>query len=234
MSYRKLNPDKIIETIELLVLRINERFPDSGLLQVNRELLAIARDAKSRSERISKRLYWLWVIIIASLLLLFGSLASIVITHEMPKGGFSLSEFVQLSDSGLNVIVVVVAVIVFLVTLETRLKRKRALEAIYELRAIGHVIDMHQLTKDPDRLKSQSRGTPSSPKLDMTPFELTRYLDYCSEMLSQLGKIAALYSQNFTDEVVLTAVNEVEDLTTGLARKIWQKIMILNTCYRDQ
>jgi hypothetical protein len=27
--------------------------------------------------------------------------------------------------------------------------------------------------------------------------------------------------------VVLAAVNEVEDLTTGLSRKIWQKLMIL-------
>jgi hypothetical protein len=34
--------------------------------------------------------------------------------------------------------------------------------------------------------------------------------------------------QKFDDPVALAAVNEVEDLTTGLSRKIWQKIMILN------
>jgi hypothetical protein len=57
---------------------------------------------------------------------------------------------------------------------------------------------------------------------------LIRYLDYCSEMLSLTGKIAALYAQNFRDAVVLSAVNELENLTTGLSRKIWQKIMIVD------
>jgi hypothetical protein len=58
---------------------------------------------------------------------------------------------------------------------------------------------------------------------------LGRYLDYCSEMLSLVGKLAALYVQKFDDPVALAAVNEVEDLTTGLSRKIWQKIMIINS-----
>jgi poly-beta-hydroxyalkanoate depolymerase len=67
----------------------------------------------------------------------------------------------------------------------------------------------------------------------MSAYELTRYLDYCSEMLSLAGKVAALYAQNFPDAVVLAAVNEVETLTTGLSRKIWQKIMILNKLDAD-
>ena len=55
-----------------------------------------------------------------------------------------------------------------------------------------------------------------------------RYLDYCSEMLSLTGKLAALYMQNMRDPIVIESVNEIEDLTTSLSRKIWQKIMILN------
>jgi hypothetical protein len=39
--------------------------------------------------------------------------------------------------------------------------------------------------------------------------------------------VAALYLKGFDDPVALQAVNEVEDLTTGLARKIWQKLTIL-------
>jgi hypothetical protein len=62
----------------------------------------------------------------------------------------------------------------------------------------------------------------------MSEFELMRYLDYCSEMLSLTGKLAALYMQNMRDPVVIESVNEIEDLTTSLSRKIWQKIMILN------
>ena len=117
----------------------------------------------------------------------------------------------------------------FLVTAETRIKRRRALKAIHELRALAHVIDMHQLTKDPERLVARLRETASSPKHNLTPAELGRYLDYCSEMLSLIGKLAALYVQKFDDPVALAAVNEVEDLTTGFSRKIWQKIMIINS-----
>lgn len=47
-------------------------------------------------------------------------------------------------------------------------------------------------------------------------------------MLSLTGKLAALYMQNMRDPVIIEAVNEIEDLTTSLSRKIWQKIMILN------
>jgi len=48
-------------------------------------------------------------------------------------------------------------------------------------------------------------------------------------MLSLIGKLGALYVQKFNDPVALAAVNDVEQLTTGLSRKIWQKIMILNS-----
>lgn len=46
-------------------------------------------------------------------------------------------------------------------------------------------------------------------------------------MLSLTGKVAALYVQDFEDDVALQAVNEIESLTTGLARKIWQKLSIV-------
>jgi hypothetical protein len=33
--------------------------------------------------------------------------------------------------------------------------------------------------------------------------------------------------QRFDDAVALQAVNEIEELTTGLSRKIWQKLTVL-------
>ena len=86
---------------------------------------------------------------------------------------------------------------------------------------------MHQLTKDPDRVGGQRRPTPSSPQHTLTAHDLGRYLDYCSELLAVIGKLAALYVQNFDDAVVLSSVDEIESLTNGLSRKIWQKVMIL-------
>jgi hypothetical protein len=101
------------------------------------------------------------------------------------------------------------------------------LKAIHELRALAHIIDMHQLTKDPEVILRGGPATQSSPKRTMTTFEMSRYLDYCSEMLSLIGKVAALYVQRFDDPVALSAVDQIEDLTTGLSRKVWQKIMLI-------
>jgi hypothetical protein len=112
-------------------------------------------------------------------------------------------------------------------TLEKRIKRSRALKDLHELRSLAHVVDMHQLTKDPDRVLVQRRSTASSPQHALSAYDLGRYLDYCSELLAVVGKLAALYVQNFDDSVVLSSVDEIESLTNGLSRKVWQKVMIL-------
>lgn len=46
-------------------------------------------------------------------------------------------------------------------------------------------------------------------------------------MLSLVSKIAFLYVNNFDDVDANQSVNELEDLTSGLSRKIWQKITII-------
>jgi hypothetical protein len=61
----------------------------------------------------------------------------------------------------------------------------------------------------------------------MSRFELTRYLEYCSEMLALIGKLAALYAEGARDAVLIEAVNDVETLAGNLGRKIWQKITII-------
>lgn len=226
--YRSLDPEKIVTTVEMLHRRIGERFPGSGLSGVCGELLKVARESRERAAWIVRpqralraSIGVLIVVIVAGLALIFSSL-------RLPSGGFDAAGFIQVSESGVNLLIVVGAAILFLFTVETRIKRSRAIKAIHELRALAHVIDMHQLTKDPERSTGASRQTPSSPKQNLTPFELTRYLDYCSEMLSVTGKVAALYVQKYDDPVVLTAAEDIETLTNGLSRKIWQKIMIIN------
>jgi hypothetical protein len=138
-------------------------------------------------------------------------------------------EFVQVIEAGFNSLVLIGATILFLVTLEVRVKRSRALKAVHELRSLVHIVDMHQLTKDPERVLWKGPDTASSPKREMTTFQLNRYLDYCSEMLDLTGKIAALYVDNFADSQAVSAVNDLETLTNGMTRKVWQKIMILHS-----
>ena len=227
--YRSLDSEKILDTIETLSRRIAERFPGSGLSKVCEELLTIAGESQNRTAWIAKPLTSLRIITGVLVTIIVVGLVLVLANTSWPRNGIDLVVLVQVSEAGLNAFLLLSGAILFLVTAETRIKRRRALKAIHELRALAHVIDMHQLTKDPERLVAQMAATPSSPKQKLSPAELGRYLDYCSEMLSLIGKLAALYVQKFDDPVALAAVNEVEDLTTSLSRKIWQKIMIINS-----
>ncbi len=229
--FHTLDPSKIEQTIKMLTNRIQERFPQSSLYQVCRELLAIIKVAEKRCTDIRQPHVGLRIIVYISIISIIISLLIALFSLDLPQTSIlHLTEFIQVLDASMNATVLIGAAVLFLITVENRLKRQRALKAIHELRAIAHVIDMHQLTKDPERaLIPNYSTTTSSPKETLNAFELIRYLDYCSEMLSLLGKIAALYGQNFDDSVVLTSANDVEILTTGLSQKIWQKITIIHS-----
>src|SRR5206468_1565033 len=81
------------------------------------------------------------------------------------------------------------------------------LRAIHELRALAHIIDMHQLTKDPESYFGKARFTTARKLRPMSPFELNRYLDYCSDAMGLISKVAALYVQSYQDPVLLDAVD---------------------------
>ena len=102
-------------------------------------------------------------------------------------------------EAAANLIVLMGAGVFFLSRIEERLKRRGALKALHELRSIVHVIDMHQLTKDPSAVVSIAGKTASSPARTLSRIEVTRYLDYCSEMLSLTSKVAVLFAQGFPD-----------------------------------
>jgi hypothetical protein len=234
-GYRSLSSDKTFETIELLGHRIEERFPKSNLKGVCDSLLEVARASKAKAAWIARPNYPLRVgiglVIVVGLVTLGFSLSLL----EFEKSSLGLSELVLVFDAAISDVVFMGAAVFFLGTIESRVKRKRALLALHELRSLAHVVDMHQLTKDPNAiLNSVSIITPSSPSREMTPFELNRYLDYCSELLSLTGKIAALYVQESRDSVILTAVTDIENLTNDLNRQIWQKLIILQASYREE
>ena len=227
--YRSLDADKIIVTVEQLSRRIHERFPESGLSGVSKDLLALSHESKRWAWWISKPN---WKIRAGQILVaaLGASGFLVLLSYAYQNGGFRSIDLGFL-EAGMNVVVIFGAALVFVLSLEKRRKRDPALSVIHELRSIAHVIDRHQLSKDPEGLVDRRADTPSSPKRVMTAFELTRYYDYSSEMLSLVGKLAALCVQEFDDPVALASVTEVETLTTGLSRKIWQKAMIVHTTH---
>jgi len=227
-KYRSLKPEKIVETIAILERRIYERFPNAGLRNVAEELHQIAQEAIVRAERIRRPNIPLRLGISLLVLLILGLLGSIATSVRMSDDLFRLDDFVQSLEALLGSLVFIGAAILFLASLEIRMKRSRALRAVHELRALAHIVDMHQLTKDPERITGRGPRTQSSPQRTMTTFELSRYLDYCSELLSLISKIGALYVQNFPDPVALAAVDQLSTLTNGLSRNVWQKLMILD------
>ncbi len=228
-TYRALRPDRVVETARRLELRIRERFPEASLADVAAELHTLAVEAQERCRSIRRPNLPLRVVstLIAAAglaVLVFIALTQIRYSAEI----WELTNFLATLEAALGAAVFISAGVIFVITIENRIRRGRALRAIHELRAIAHIVDMHQLTKDPEPAFANRYRTEHSPVRTMTPFELSRYFDYCSELLSITSKIGALYVGDLSDPVVLTAVDEVEDLTNGLARKIWQKIMILD------
>jgi hypothetical protein len=229
-SYRRLDPQKIIDTVQALYERIEERFPGSGLGKVTAELLGVAKEAVGQTIWIQQPNLALRAIAVV-LSLAIVALVIVLIEHIRQ---FQFDDFVntvQGVDSSIGSVVFIGAAILFFLSWENRIKRSRALKAIHVLRALSHIVDMHQLTKDPESYFAQKPVGPAL-KRAMTPFELTRYLDYCSDALALISKIAALYGQGFQDPILLDAVDDVEDLTAGFSRKIWQKITILENLGR--
>jgi hypothetical protein len=227
--YQSLDPSKIVATAEALSRRVDERFPDSGLGKVIRELAGVTRQAEGLSLWLLRPNRWLRGGVALAIALIIALIIGAFMSLDLNVSLFSsMSDFAQGLESVINDFIFLGLAIYFLATGEARLKRRKALSAIHVLRSMAHIIDMHQLTKDPEQFAQAVVPTPSSPKRSLTPYELTRYLDYCSEALAILSKIAAVYVQHFNDPVTLSAVNDVEELTNGLARKIWQKIMILD------
>jgi len=230
-QFRRLDPERIIATLEQLVRRIRGRFPDAGLGNVCEELLQVAQDTAERSRSI-QRPHWparlIVVLVVVAILDLIYQFGPSGVRNRL-GGEVDLTELVTTLEAFLGACFFLGAAIALLVSLENRLKRRRAMGAIFEMRAMAHIVDMHQLTKDPERMLRPGGDTRDSPQRPrMTRFELSRYFDYCSEMLSLMGKVAALYVQDFPDSTATQAVDEVEQLTTSLSRKIWQKIMVLD------
>ncbi|MDB5391659.1 MAG: putative rane associated protein [Planctomycetaceae bacterium] len=228
VNRRLLDPERIIETSAQLQRRIAERFPASGLSRLAAELNQVARESALRAEEFNRPniplRIGIGVLVCAIIAFLITSIFSAGHTENLYS---DLINFVQFLEAAISGSVFIGAAILFLVTLEMRMKRARALRDIREFRAIAHIVDMHQLTKDPELL-FRGPSTPSSPVRAMSPFQLSRYLDYCIELLAVTGKVGALYVQNFPDSEALAAVEQVETLTTGLSRSIWQKMMILD------
>ena len=234
--YRALDPSRIIDTAGKLSLRVSERFPDSGLARVASEFVVLAMDLAAEARNLGGPIWWVRGLIGlamlggASVFLFFGT-----IFHFDKLSPDAALDSVQSVEASINTVILAGVGFVALITTEERIKRKRAFRALHGLRSLIHVVDMHQLTKDPAALSPSFKPTAYSPARITDPADLARYLDYCSEMLALTGKLAALFAQSVNDAVVIETVNDIENLGSNLSRKIWQKITLIEgVLHRDK
>ena len=236
-KYSELRPEMLMTTLRKLQHRISERFPEAGLGKVCLDLTELGEYGFKIYKRLRKPIWGLRILtglsILTLIVVVVVGILSIDISSIQING--NVSESLQGLESAINEVIFLSIAIFFLGNSEMRFKRRLALRSLHALRSLAHVVDMHQLTKDPAVILAGTsfKPTESSPARTMTPYQLTRYLEYCSEMLALTSKLAALHVQYLDDPVVLGAVNDVESLTQGLSNKIWQKIMILDMAGPD-
>ena len=229
-SLDKLMAEPVADTVGRLQARIESRFPGRGLCDVAGQLAtlvdevatnAAVHQSRIRTARIVSRV--LVAAIAAGTVLALWLAVHSAVGDSGPDG----LDWLPLIETTVNDLVFAAIAVFFLLSFPERLQRGDILEMLHRLRSLAHIIDMHQLTKDPERLRTGFVPTPMSTSNDLDRDQMERYLDYCSELLSLVGKTAALCAEESRDNVVLDTVSTIESLTTGMSRKIWQKISVL-------
>jgi hypothetical protein len=213
----RLDPARIIETAENLARGVGDRLPGSSLAGLAAELERIARSTDERARQARRPIY---AIRVASLLAVCASLLGLwyLVDHIHTRWEFgTITELFEAADAGFNLLVLLAGALWFFVTLENRVKRKRALAYIEELREFVHVIDVTQLYFTPDLYGIEPTPSRTSLNLDYT------YLLFCTQMLAVIGNLAPLYTRGAAGDSILRAVSEVEMLANAISAKLLSK-----------
>jgi hypothetical protein len=226
----QLVADHVRATVVHLERRIFARFGERGLTKVARDLGHLVVLVQTQADQSHDRLRRTTLVaravgitIIAATLLALGLSMRSAVTEGMAR----TTDWVPLVESAINDFVFAAIAVVFLWAFPERLERRTLLRQLHRLRSLAHVIDMHQLSKDPEQLSPTYVPTEQSIVHGLDAGQLNHYLTYCSEMLSLTAKTAALCGEHTTDAVVLETISYIETLTTELSNKIWQKISLL-------
>lgn len=229
--YQRLDAVQVVATTTRLQRRVSARFPQRGLARVSGELVRVAEQVAESAADARHRLRRIRVAtrVISVVVVVITVVALVLTLRDAVINGLEHSfEWLPLIESTVNDIVFAALAVFFLYALPNRIERSYLLGQLHRLRSLAHIVDMHQLTKDPERLRPGFTSTSETVDVHLSTAQaMENYLDYCSEMLSLIGKIAALCAEESQDSVILDTVSTIETLTTGMSRKIWQKISLL-------
>lgn len=228
MPYERLDADAVAATAQRLAVRIQARFPDRNLGQVAERVALVTSEVQRTSARSSlMRLLRVVGLVLIVVLVAVAAVSLVALAAELIGNTGSTLGWLEAVETSVNDLVFAGVAVAFLWLLPARVERARILGELHRLRSLAHVIDMHQLTKDPERFDPGYTPTDSSVRVGLSSQQMSSYLEYCSELLSLVAKTAALYAERTTDGAVLATISDIENLTTGMSRKIWQKLALL-------
>ena len=217
------------QTVHRLEERIRARFPDRRLGNAAKELGKMVPEISSGFSRSkTRRTHVRWMSRAASAVIVVMVLVALgVALRDAVNSTEHSFEWVPLIESFVNDVIFATLAVVFLWAVPERLERRVLLDLLHKLRSQAHVVDMHQLDKDPEQARPEYVPTSKSPGRRMNAEDLHHYFDYCSELVSLIAKTAALCAERTSDAVVLNTVSEIETLAAQMSQKIWQKISLL-------
>ncbi len=221
----------VAETVGRLEARIRARFPDRRLgdaAHALRTAVPQIHDAFEASKERRTRIRWATRMAGVAIVVVAAAATLLALRDPLLHGTQSSVDWLPIAESTINDLVFTSIAVFFLWALPERLERRALLDLLHRLRSLAHVVDMHQLDKDPEQTRPDYHRTTYSPiRPIMDAAELHQYLDYCSELVSLIAKAAALCAERTSDPVVLGTVSEIETLTAQMSQKIWQKISLL-------
>ncbi|MEL6828840.1 MAG: hypothetical protein AAFO63_01760 [Pseudomonadota bacterium] len=227
MPYRSLNGERIVDSIRKVTDRIENRFGGRGLTQISRELETFAEAEVGRAKSLARPRFLLRGLTFLVVLAAISSVVWLGWRFGLKLQAEASLEMFEGVEALINILILSAAGIYFLMNLEARVKRHDVLTQLNQLRSIAHIIDMHQVSKDPIVDLHVGATSEAEPGSELNGYELVRYLDYCAKLVTLTGKLAAVYLEYIEDPIVISSVNDFESLTGEMARKIWQKVTVL-------
>lgn len=173
---------------------MEEEFPSSGLAAVANEVAAVSEGSVDRFHQIQKpRIMMRLMVGILVLCAISGPFLFSVLVN-FSEEVTNLGDFLEATDAGLHMILLLAEGIVFLVGMKNRTRRHQALEALAEYRSLADLVELHQINKAP------GLDLKEAPENDIrtvrTVEALASYLDFSGVLLSIIGKLSAYYAQH--------------------------------------
>ena len=199
--------------------RIRARFPDRRLGNVAAELGTAVPEihggfeeskARRRQVRLVSRVTSVAVVVLAS------PSSPCALRDAFTRGTEHSFDWVPLVESLINDIVFTAIAVFFLWAMPERLERRTLLDLLHRLRSLAHVVDMHQLDKDPEQARADYVPTAKSRRHRMNAEDAAPLLRLLQRARLPDRKTAALCAERTSDPVVLHTVSEIETLAAQI------------------